>query len=111
VRPQGDALLGLKAPEAPVTYETLKLCSGRSAFEAVPNPRLTLDLAAIRDRLRAEGIEVVDARVMLIAQLEKEVTLGRDGRVLIKSADPKEADVLFQRLDRIAGLTSKPGHP
>jgi hypothetical protein len=89
-------------------YETLKLCSGRSAFEAVPNPRLTLDLAGIRARLEQRGIAVVDARVMLIVQLEAEVTLGRDGRILIKSADPRQADAVFQRLDRLAGLTGPP---
>lgn len=92
-------------------YETLKLCAGRSAFEAVPNPRLTLDLPAVRSRLESEGIPVVDARVMLIIRLAREVTLGRDGRILIKTSDPREADALFARLDRIAGLTGPPQPP
>jgi len=91
-----------------VGYETLKLCAGRSAFEAVPNPRLSLDLPRIRDRLTAQGIGVVDARVMLLIRLEREVTLGHDGRVLIKSSDPREADAVFRRLDALAGLTSVP---
>ena len=86
-------------------YETLKLCSGRSAFESIPNPKLDLDLSAIRGKLEAAGVRVVDARVMLIFQLEHEVTLGRDGRILIKTADPKAADRVFQALDRIAGLS------
>lgn len=89
-------------------YETLKLCSGRSAFEAVPHPRLQLDLAGIRERCQRRGVPVVDARVMLIIQLEAEVTLGRDGRVLIKSPDPRKADAVFQQLDRLAGLTGPP---
>jgi len=90
-------------------YETLRLCSGRSAFESVPNPRLSLDLAKVRSKLEAEGVSVVDARVMLIFSLGPEVTLGRDGRLLIKTADPKEADATFARLDRIAGLTGTTG--
>jgi hypothetical protein len=90
-----------------VGYETLKLCSGRSAFESIPSPKLDLDLPGIRAKLEAEGVEVVDARVMLIFRLEHEVTLGRDGRILIKTADPRAADEVFRHLDRIAGL-SKP---
>jgi hypothetical protein len=91
-----------------VGYETLKLCSGRSAFESIPHPKLDLDLPGIRTKLEAAGVAVLDARVMLIFSLEHEVTLGRDGRILIKTADPKAADVVFQRLDRIAGLTGSP---
>jgi hypothetical protein len=87
-------------------YETLKLCSGRSAFESIPHPKLDLDLPAIRAKLEAAGVEVVDARVMLIFRLEHEVTLGRDGRILIKTADPRAADRVFQQLDAVAGLSS-----
>lgn len=81
-----------------MTYYTLRLCASRGAFEAVPDPPRNVDLKRIRARLEAVGIPVVDARVMLIAQLEREVTFGRDGRVLIKSKDPKEAQRLFDSL-------------
>jgi hypothetical protein len=91
-----------------VGYETLKLCSGRSAFESIPSPKLDLDLPSVRSRLEAAGVAVVDARVMLIFRLEHEVTLSRDGRILIKTADPKAADRVFQELDRIARLTTAP---
>ena len=89
-------------------YETLRLCTGRSAFEAIPSPRLQLDLRRARERLESEGIAVTDARVMLIAKLAAEVTLGRDGRVLIKTGDPKQADAVFRELDRLVGLTGGP---
>ena len=81
-----------------MTYYTLRLCASRGAFEAVPDPPQHVDLRRIRARLEASGVPVVDARVMLIAQLEREVTFGRDGRVLIKSQDPKEAQRLFDSL-------------
>jgi len=84
-----------------VTYSTLRLCSGRSAYEAVPNPRLSLDLGRIRDQLGREGVSVIDARVMLIVRFEREVTIGRDGRVLIKSADAELSDRLFRRVRRL----------
>ncbi len=91
-------------------YETLRLCRGRAAFEAVPEPRLALDLPAARARLEAAGIAVTDARVMLIFALEAEATLSRDGRILIKTSDPKTADAVFRRLDVLLGLTA-PSNP
>ncbi len=91
-----------------MTYYTLKLCASRGAFEAVPDPPRTVDLRRIKARLEASGIPLVDARVMLIAQLEREVTFGRDGRVLIKSQDPKEAQRVF---DSVRGLLELPNDP
>ena len=91
-----------------MTYYTLRLCASRGAYEAIPeNPR-TLDLAVVKARLEASGIAVIDARVMLIAQMESEVTFGRDGRVLIKSQDPVQAGRLF---DSLKGLLEPPTAP
>jgi len=84
-----------------VTYSTLRLCSGRAAYEAVPYPRLSLDLGRVRRQLELEGVPVTDARVMLIARFEREVTIARDGRLLIKSTDATEADRLFARVRRL----------
>jgi hypothetical protein len=78
-----------------VTYSSLRLCSGRAAFESVPTPRRSLDLPRIRRRLEAHGVQVVDARVLLIARLAREVTIARDGRILIKSTDAREAERLL----------------
>jgi hypothetical protein len=81
-----------------VSYSALRLCSGRSAFEAVPRPRRSLDLAEVQARLRSEGVPVIDARVMLIAGERQEVTIGRDGRILIKIPEAEEAQRLFERV-------------
>lgn len=89
-----------------MTYETLRLCSGRAAYEAVPRPKLDLDLAAVRACLERAGVPVVDARVMLIARMAREVTVSRDGRILIKTSDPAEADRLLQDLRSITELPS-----
>jgi hypothetical protein len=70
----------------------MRLCATGGAYEAVPRPRLALDLAATRTRLEGKGIRVVDARVMLLLSLEREVTLSRDGRILVKTRDPAEAE-------------------
>ncbi len=87
-----------------MTYSTLRLCSGRAAFEAVPRPKLSLDLGQIRGRLERAGIPVTDARVLLIARMEREVTVARDGRILIKSADAPEAARILARLRSLIDL-------
>jgi hypothetical protein len=83
-----------------VSYSTLRLCSGGGAYEAVPRPRLRLDLPALRARLEAQGIPVVDARVLLIVRLEREVTVSRDGRILIKTRDAAESERLLGEIAR-----------
>ena len=87
-------------------YYSLRLCAGGGAFEAVPAPRLSLDLHKVKGTLEAHAIPVVDARVMLIAQLEREVTLSRDGRVLIKTKNTIEAASIFERLRVLLDLPS-----
>ena len=54
--------------------------------------------------LEREGIAVVDARVMLIAGLEAEVTISRTGRLLFKTRDPAIAERAFLRLGALLGL-------
>jgi hypothetical protein len=90
-----------------VTYYTLALCASKGAFEAVPRPKLTLDLRAAMERLLSAGVPVTDARVMLIISMEREVTLSRDGRVLIKSHDAKEAERVFEKLRLVVGLPER----
>jgi hypothetical protein len=85
-------------------YYSLRLCAGGGAYEAVPAPRLSLDLRRVRSMLESEAVPVVDARVMLIAQLGREVTLSRDGRVLIKTRDPAEAERIFARIRSLLDL-------
>lgn len=81
-----------------MSYSALKLCSGRSAFEALPNPRLVLDLPKLKRRIQSEGVPVIDARVMLIAGRAQEVTIGRDGRILLKVRSETAAGQLFERV-------------
>ncbi|MCI4330432.1 MAG: hypothetical protein L3K19_01105 [Thermoplasmata archaeon] len=85
-------------------YYQLRVCSTGGAFEAVPRPRHSLDLKWVREKLEAEQIPVTDARVMLVIRLEREVTVSRDGRMLIKSRDSAEAATIFARLQRLLDL-------
>lgn|GEM_PF-449074 len=91
-----------------MTYRTLRLCSGRGAFEAVPEPKLELDLAAIAARLRERGVPVTDARVLLLATFECESTIAKDGRILFKTDDPLVAARALVALRDAAGLPAEP---
>lgn len=79
-------------------YRTLRLCSSGGGFEAIPDPPRQLDLARVRTVLESARVPVVDARVMLIASLETEVTISRSGRLLFKTRDASAADRAFERL-------------
>ncbi len=85
-------------------YRRLRVCSNGGGYEAIPHPPVRLDLAKARHALEAEGIAVVDARVLLIAATEPEVTISQNGRLLFKTRDPKAAEVAFERLRGLLGL-------
>jgi hypothetical protein len=85
-------------------YRTLRLCSNSGAYEALPDSSRVLDLRHVRHRLEEEGIAVVDARVMLIAALEVEVTISRTGRLLFKTRDAAAAERCFERLRTLIDL-------
>ncbi len=85
-------------------YRTLRVCSNRGGYEAVPEPPFPIDLAEARRRLEREGVAVVDARVMLIAALEADVTIARSGRLLFKTQDALKAQRSFERLAALLGL-------
>jgi hypothetical protein len=86
------------APAEGGTYRRLRLCSSGGGFEAVPDPPRRLSLAPLRARLEQDGIRVVDARVMLIADLPPEVTISQNGRLLFKTSDAAVADAAMERL-------------
>jgi hypothetical protein len=63
-----------------------------------------LDLERVRSDLEGAGVRVVDARVMLIASLEPEVTISRSGRLLFKTANLETAARGLERLRRLTDL-------
>ena len=81
-----------------MSYRTLELCSGKGAYEAVPDPKRRLDLRGVRTRLERSGRSVTDARVMLLVGGDPEVTIMQDGRLVIKTADPQRAESAFRAL-------------
>jgi len=89
-------------------YRTLRICSNNGAYEALPEPSQPIDLVRARRRLEEAGISVVDARVMLIAALEVETTISRNGRLLFKTRDQDLAERTFERLRVLLELDPAP---
>jgi len=92
-------------------YRRLRLCSNRGGYEAIAEPVHPVDLDRAKVRLAAEGIPVIDARVMLIVRLEAEVTVSRAGRLLFKTQDPVLAERTFERLRPILELPAMESPP
>ncbi len=90
-------------------YRPLRLCSQGGGFEAIPDQPAHLDLARIRAKLGAEGLPVIDARVMLIVGSDPELTVSRSGRVLVKSADLTAAQRAWVRFWAMATEAAPPG--
>jgi len=86
------------APQRPARYRQLRLCSGRGAYEALPDRGVSLDLGRIRLELERQGVRVLDASVLLLVSMEVEVTISRAGRVLFKTPDEDAARRAFERL-------------
>jgi hypothetical protein len=87
-------------------YRRLRLCSSQGGYEAVPEPTEPIDLRRARGILERAGIAVVDARVLLIAAMDPEVTISRSGRLLFKTRDAGAASRAFDRLRAMLGLAA-----
>lgn len=92
-------------------YRKLRLCSNNGGYEAIPDPPHPLDLRNARHRLEEVGVAVVDARVMLIAATDPEVTISRNGRLLFKTRDAAAAERAFVRLQELLDLPPAESSP
>ena len=70
-----------------VKLAAVRPCKGSSGTEVLPEEELHLDLAVCASRLEAAGMEVTDARALLIDRGDPQVTLYPSGRMLVHSDD------------------------
>ncbi len=73
-------------------------CKGSSGTEVLPEERLDLTLEVSARRLESAGMEVTDARVLLIIDGEPRVTLYPSGRMLVHTDDLQSARERAQRV-------------
>ncbi|HMA04467.1 MAG TPA: hypothetical protein VKO45_00925 [Methanomicrobiales archaeon] len=81
-------------------YSILKPCKTTAAFEAIPRGHFQLDLALCEKILGKSCTVVANAGVLLIVRDRCEVTIHRDGRLLLKTGSE---EVARDQAERIAG--------
>ena len=84
----------------------LRPCRGIAAYSSIPKKNLRLDLGRCRTRLEKAGYEVIDAKVMLVAKKETDITVYRSGRLLVNTDDKDRARELVEELYRILGVSA-----
>ncbi|MGA2918766.1 hypothetical protein [Methanoregula sp.] len=81
-------------------YSLLKPCKTSAAFEAIPRERFSLDLDRCEEILRPVCTIVAHAGVLLIVNDRCEVSIHRDGRLILKT---DVQDLAMEQAGRIAG--------
>ena len=80
-------------------YSILKPCKTSAAFEAIPRERFSLDLDRCEEILKKTCTVITNAGVLLIVSDRCEVSIHRDGRLILKT-DAKE--LAAEQAERIA---------
>lgn len=82
-------------PTTAPRYGVLALCRNRAGYEAAPERPLSLDLAAVADRLRGSGHEILgNAGVLLAVRVAGvDASVFESGKVLFKTRDAVQADL------------------
>ena len=70
-----------------VNLATVRPCKGSSGTEVLPEEELLLDLVECASRLERAGMDVTDARVLLVVRGDPQVTLYPSGRMLVHTDD------------------------
>lgn len=81
-------------------YSLLKPCKTTAAIESIPEKRLSLDLDSCEEVLRERCTIVANAGILLIVHDLCEVSIHRDGRLILKT---DAMDLATCQTSRIAG--------
>jgi hypothetical protein len=81
-------------------YSLLKPCKTSAAIEAIPGERVSLDLDRCEEILKEVCTIVANAGMLLIVSDRCEVSIHRDGRLILKTGSMELAG---EQAGRIAG--------
>jgi len=81
-------------------YSLLKPCKTTAAIEAIPRERLALDIDLCEEILKTNCTIVANAGVMLIVSDRCEVSIHKDGRLILKT---DSMELATDQAGRIAG--------
>jgi hypothetical protein len=80
-------------------YSVLKPCKTSAAFEAIPRERFSLDLDRCEEILKEVCTIVTNVGILLIVNDRCEVSIHKDGRLILKTDSP---EVAAEQAGRIA---------
>lgn len=85
-------------------YFMMRPCKTVAGFVAQPRRQTKLDLKTSGAALRSAGYSVTDVEVLLMIRDEPEATLYKTGKVLVKTADERQARAAVEAIYRTVGL-------
>lgn len=89
------------AGKGSLDFYFVRLCSGRSAFEALPKKSVRFDKTQLAEKLREKGYLTEDYGSLLIAKKEFEVTIFPSGRLLMKTNEDAKARAEAQTIGNL----------
>ena len=87
-----------------VEISAVRPCKGSSGTEVLLVDHLGLDLGECASRLQAAGLDVTDARTLLVVTGDLRITLFPSGRMLVHTADLDAARDWATRILEISGV-------
>lgn len=74
-------------------FREIRPCKTKGALEVIPAEPVNLRMDMVEMVLRKDRFEVVNAGILVVASRDDltETTLYEDGRMLVKTLDPREA--------------------
>jgi len=97
----------LDTGEGPAAFVVLTLCSygDRGDYQVMPRQQLSLDLQAVRDRLRAAGRRAaIDDDARLLAEIgDCRLMLYAEGRAVMESVVPDSCDAAWEVFRTLLG--------
>lgn len=90
-------------------FKAIRPCKTKGALEVVPDEPANLRLEMVEAVLRNARFDVVNAGILVVASRDDltETTLYEDGRMLVKSLDPREAHKSAARVFEAATGTAE----
>ncbi|MCX8174416.1 MAG: hypothetical protein N3F63_07430 [Thermoplasmata archaeon] len=82
-------------------FYIVKLCSGRTAYEALPKKGVKFRVSALAEKLRANGYTAEEYGSLLIARRKFETTIFPSGRLLMKCNESQDAREEAARIGRM----------
>ena len=88
-----------------MTYYLLKPCKTSAGFTSTLRKKAKVDLKAAKQTLETAGYKITDVEVMLILEGPASLTLYESGKLLLKTNEKSEAQIVADSIYGQLGLS------